>query len=587
MLALVLTVATLLQPSVPSYAAPGAAQAAPTVSTYGRAPVSELAATAPSRAPANGADPEPAAVGRTSTDPDTDAALDAALDRAPLWGWIHSSGGPELADSSGRVVFLHGVNAVDKRAPYVLTTRPGHESSFTAADAAHIAALGFNVVRVGILWQGLEPGTLGPNSSRACSAGAPRDPDQYNGATVDAYIDKVARIVSLLAHDHIYTLLDMHEDVVSSVFGGEGAPPWAVCTDGLPIRHLPGRWSRTYADAALGAAATNFWANDVSGNLQGEFIRVWQAVATQFRNDPAVLGYDLLNEPFSPVLAPEGSIATQVECFYTGTAHPGLGPNGPLACPRHDPAVGLVPAIEAVDPNHLLFFEPDIFNAHHHSDNLVAMPYPRLVFNFHAYCPGRDPVTGDPYNVAVCAARLSSSLARRLSERTHLASPAQPDGPAAFLSEFGATDSAALDARVVAAADREQLSWTTWTWKSYDDPTGSSDEALVSANGQVAPEVTALSEPYPQAVAGDPIAFAYDPGTDRFTLSYAARPTTAPTDIYVPVAMHYPDGYCARVTGGRVLSARNAGHLVVANRAASGRVSVAVDPGPCLPPTAP
>jgi endoglycosylceramidase len=504
------------------------------------------------------------------------------------WGAVGSPGDPRFVDRYGRVVFFHGVNAVEKRAPYVLTTTPGRPNSFTTADAARIASLGFDVVRLGMVWQGLEPGHLGPNDPRVCTPGTHRDARQYDASAVHAYLDQVARVVALLARYHVYTLLDMHEDIVSSVFGGEGAPPWAVCTNGLPISRRPGRWSRTYGEPALDAAADNFWTNDVRGNLQGELIRVWKAVARRFRYDGAVLGYDLLNEPFSPELStaghlPSTPLASEVECFYTGRRRPGRWPGtaATIPCPRHDPTVGLIPAIEHVDRRHLLFVEPDIFNGGGTGANLGPMDFPRLVFNFHVYCSGRNPVTGNPVDVAACAAQERRNLERRTDQRAALTSRAQPAGPVLFLSEFGATDSAALDARLVATADRFQLSWTTWTWKSYDDPTGSSAEPLVEPDGALAPEVGALDEPYPQAVAGIATTFRFDPTTERFTLSYEARPVHAPTVVFVPVPARYPAGYCAAVRGGRVLSAPDADKLVVVDEHAAGPVTVTVRPGSC------
>ena len=103
------------------------------------------------------------------------SAQDGAV-RGPL----SAMGGPYLTDRAGRVVFLHGVNAVYKRAPYELYADPGKGWSFTRADAARMASLGFNVVRLGVIWQGLEPGTLGPNSPEICSPGTPGNPHQFD-----------------------------------------------------------------------------------------------------------------------------------------------------------------------------------------------------------------------------------------------------------------------------------------------------------------------------------------------------------------------------------------------------------------------
>ncbi len=77
--------------------------------------------------------------------------------------FLHSPGGPYLYDAKGRVVLLHGTNVVYKHAPYIAYPDPGRPWNFDASDAARMQSLGFNVVRLGIEWQGLEPGSGGPD----------------------------------------------------------------------------------------------------------------------------------------------------------------------------------------------------------------------------------------------------------------------------------------------------------------------------------------------------------------------------------------------------------------------------------------
>ncbi|MGA7416714.1 MAG: cellulase family glycosylhydrolase [Acidimicrobiales bacterium] len=505
-------------------------------------------------------------------------------------GPLAANAGPFLTDSQGRVVFLRGVNAVYKRAPFELYADPGTPWNFTAADAQRMAKLGFNVVRLGLIWEGLEPGTAPPNDPAICSAGTPRNPHQFNAAVAAAYLAKVAKTVELLGRYHIYTLLDMHEDVYSSEFGGEGAPPWAVCTDGEPIGTLPGRWSNTYNDPALRTAVQHFWANDVAGDLQGEYDRVWQTVARYFSHDPWIAGYDPINEPFTRDLtatsAPPGSplVAGHLECFYTGTAHPGLRffDGTPLTCPPDDPSKGLIRTIQDADPHHLVFFEPDIFSSRGKRNDVGPMNLKGLVFNFHVYCGLRSGVTGDPTDLDGCAAQELRTMRRRSEERPDIASAKQPAGPAWFMSEFGATTSEPLMVRLTANADQLELGWTYWAWKYYGDPTGSSDEALVTATGALAPTAASISRVYPEAVAGTPISFAFDPASADFHLVYAPKAQVdAPTVVVVPVAVHYPEGYCAQVTGGTIVSKPDSTHLLIANTPNASIVAVTVKPRTC------
>ena len=513
---------------------------------------------------------------------------------AALSGVLKAPGGPYLLDRWGRVVVLHGVNAVEKRPPYVLTVAPGKPWNFDAADARRIAALGFDVVRLGVVWAGLEPGHGRVDDPAVCAAGPPGNPHEFNRRVADAYLAKVARTVDLLGRQHVYTLLDMHEDLYAAAFTGEGAPTWAVCTGSKPIVLASGRWSRNYADASLGVAVRHFWSNDVVGNLQGQFDLVWRTVAHYFADNPWIVGYDPLNEPFSPEVSAVRSalpsvqsveLATELECFYTGRADPGVEAAGrpALGCPPHDPRVGLVPTIEAADPHHLVFVEPDIYGVPHATPSMLGpMPFPRLVFNFHDYCSARSPVTGDPTTLDACVGQELQSLSRLEQERPLLATHAQPGGPPAFMSEFGATRDRALVQQLTEAADPYALGWAYWSWKYYDDPTGSADEALVGLHGRLSPTAAALSATYAQAIAGTPMSVSSTPLSGQFDLLYAPTPGTgAPTLLDVPGSRLYAHGYCTLVQGGSIESPPGARHLVVANTAGATRVDVTVSAGRC------
>ena len=539
---------------------------------------------APSATRTVGSDPAPA-IFRQYSAPGPVAKIRRPIAGTYVTGALRAPGGPFLRDRFGRAIILHGVNAVEKNPPYELTVTPGLANSFTAGDARQIASLGFDVVRLGILWQGLEPGTLGPNDPAICTPGPPGDPHMYDAATVRSYLAQVGRVVDLLGRFHVYTLLDMHQDVYNQVFRGEGAPAWAVCSNGLPLTALGGRWSRNYRNPALDVAVAHFWSNDVVGNLQGQYDAVWGAVARYFSANPWIVGYDPYNEPFERETTLDGSqvFATLLQCFYGGRAHPGRLDNtdAPLTCPAGDPAEGVVPTIEAADRHHLVFIEPDIYSTRGRPNLLGPMPYPRLVLNFHAYCGTRSPVTGNPTNVDACSAQIFTSMLRRTGERAAMGTSYQPGGPPLFLSEFGATSSSALLGQVTHNADLFGLGWTYWTWKSYADPTGSADEALASPTGQLAPTAVVLGGPYAQAVAGTPVSSSFDASSGVYQLVYVPVRSRAPTVVYLPVARQYPGGYCTTVAGGRVLSAPRSIRLLLTADSGARQVDVTVTPGRC------
>ena len=249
-------------------------------------------------------------------------------------GMVQANGGPYLTDARGRTLELHGVNLVGKcgggavdttaagtpcvgpaqgsQPAYVLSPDaqdPGRR--FTAADARTLARLGFNLVRLGVIWEGLEPGpaSVGINDPTYCSPHQPGTPfptlaggdEPYDPATVQAYLQRTDRIVSLLAHAGMRVIVDMHSDLYSSAFfnpggptpwNGEGAPLWATCTVTTPWQPTAA-WGDFYNAPALQVAVHHFFANDVSGDLQGQYARVWRAVAAHYRGNRNVIGYEV------------------------------------------------------------------------------------------------------------------------------------------------------------------------------------------------------------------------------------------------------------------------------------------------------
>lgn len=502
--------------------------------------------------------------------------------------FMTSPGGPYIYDANDRIVLLHGTNVVYKRAPYIAYPDPGQPWNFDATDAARMRSLGFNVVRLGIEWQALEPGSGGPNQSKICAPGAPTDPHEFNAAIARQYLAHVAATVKLLSRYRIYTLLDMHQDVYNRSFRGEGAPDWAVCTNGVPIVPRGGRWSNNYSNPTLDTAVLHFWTNDVVGNLQGQFDLVWATVAKYFSNDPWVVGYDPYNEPFSTETqtAAQSTFTGNLECFYTGKAHTGFLANGatPLVCPPGVPDNGVVPAIQAIDHRHLIFTEPDIYwvTGGNIPSQLGPMPFQRIVFNFHDYCGDRSPVTGNPTNLLRCIQDEETAAAEQDVTRLSMSSRYQSNGPAIFMSEFGATTSPALAGFDTEWAGLNQVGWAYWAWKYYDDPTGSSAEGLVQPDGSYTPIVSVLSRTYPQEVAGIPTSIVFNPFTSAFAMNYTpSLSAQGVTSVAIAASQHYPKGWCAAVRGGQITSSPGATHLTVQTSGHPLQVSISVTAGAC------
>jgi endoglycosylceramidase len=512
-------------------------------------------------------------------------------------GTIQARGGLYLTDALGRRLELHGVNLVAKcgggarattaagtpcvgpaQGPslaYVLSPAARDPARrFTASDARTLARLGFNTVRLGIIWEGLEPGQPGvaPNDPRYCGPHPLGTPfpslgraDPYDPAEVRAYLARSDKIVALLAVAGLRVVIDMHQDAWGSVFSfaggttpwnGEGAPPWATCTGEASLTP-PTTWGLAYGDPTVQTAIHHFWANDVRADLQGQFARVWQAVARHYRDDPSVIGYEVANEP-NDFLSP--GFNTELECDYGGARHE------PRSCAASRPAAlrdGLIGAIQAADPNHVVLFEPSgatIFGAPETIGITEPLRFRQVALAFHMY--------------GSAARQLRQITNERDRTRTD-----QPGGPAWIMDEFGASNNAPSIAQTVSLAGAANLSWTYWAALQLDDPTAAGPvEGLLDEQTRrpIPAQAQAMAVPYPWATAGTPGAQSFSRQTRRFEYSYAVDPEIhAPTEISLP-AYTYPHGYSVRVAGAMIASGRNASILELLARRRVSRVTVTV-----------
>lgn len=440
-----------------------------------------------------------------------------------------------LTDASGQVVILHGLDMVSKVPPYEPAA-----AGFGAVAARSLASNGFDVVRLGVIYSAVEP-----------------EPGVFSAA----YVRSIARTVATLAAQGIYSLLDFHQDQMSVGFGGEGWPAWSVETDGLPVKKFVFPLGYT-ASPALNAAFDNFWADRPGPGeigLQQRYAAAWRYVAARFAPDPWVLGYDLINEPWSA----KGSDA-QLGAFYRR----------------------VISAIRSVDRRHLIFYEPYVLFDFGAQTTLPGLGDGRLGMSFHDYC-ATDPAR----HARRCANEEGLPIENALARTART-------GDALVMTEFGATDDLADLRRVVALADENGISWIEWAYCGCDDPTGTipasveglvTNPALPATGANVdAAKLAVLSEPSPRLVSGTPQSYAFDDKTHTFRFAYS---TTAPdgarfgrgscTAILIPPDQ-YPAGYSIEVAGARVTSAPDAGVLTLAQLppgAAAGHVTVEVRPG--------
>lgn len=443
-----------------------------------------------------------------------------------------TSSGRWLIDATGRVVTLHGVNEVNKSAPYYPAA-----DGFGADDAAFLADHGFNTVRLGVELLGLMP-----------------EPGQVD----HDYVENLATSVDQLAAEGIFVLLDFHQDCWGAKYDHNGFPTWMTLDDDLPVGDTA--FPLCYVNSpAIQRAFESFWANRAGPDgigLQDHFVRGLTAVAERFADDDHVLGYELMNEPWPG--------ADWGPCV-TGPATACAEQEQRLLAPFHRKATAAVQAITTTQP---VYVEPFV------------------LFNFGQVgtsLPGAGGGGGDGNVLSVHSYGLDVASEERVV--TNAMAAAERDGAPAVVTEFGATNDPAVVERLAAQMDTGVLSWMFW---AYDENVITRRDVPASLDVVAnLDSFAALTRPYPVAVAGTPTRTHFDPATGTYELSYdTAAPDGArrrlrpnlPTVVSVP-ELHYPDGYTVEVTGARVTSRPCAERLTLTRQRHAPSVTVRVTPG--------
>jgi len=470
---------------------------------------------------------------------------------------------PFIRDAVGRVRFFHGVNAVWKMPPYYppSSAYPAPfavaqaKSFFDERDAAFLADNGLNSVRLGSLWAGVEP---------------------RRNVFDNRYLDRIDDLVTKLGDHGVSVMLDFHQDMYNERFGGEGFPAWATHNTvpvgsgqlTVPPTNCCGFPGNYFTPASL-RAWDNLWFN--AYGLWDQYRDAWTHVARRFAGRANVLGYELMNEPW-----PGTQVATCAN---------------PVGCPAFETLFmqpfyeRVIAGIRRVDPRGMIFWDANVIT-NNGTPNWIGFRRPvtdpggNQGIAFHHYCLlGGGFVQAIPPSQDPFCSQVQKPLVMRWQRQA-----ADRNGAAMFLTEFGATDDLNELARMTALADENMVSWHYWHYGEWSDPTTSgigvqglftNDFDRPGSLKQAKADV--LIRTYPQAVAGTPVSYSFDPVTGRFALTFAADPAIgAPTEIFVPVARHYGGRYRARVTGpASVTSGPDAPLLTLVNTG-RGRVTVTV-----------
>ena len=480
---------------------------------------------------------------------------------------IYASADNFLVDTFGRVRIFHGFNDVgEAKGTGETPGGPQYQPSIAMnADVrVKLEEWGFNVLRLPMMWSGVSTA---------------------DGVYDEAYLETMAGVVADLAAQNVYSLLDMHQDVLSSTLGEyDGAPQWVTNRTvrrheyPWPLSEPLSAWGLGYVTEATSQSFQEIY-DDTHGGLDawGAF---WAKAAAAVGAQPGVLGYELINEPWC------GDIYARPELMTPGAA-------GSL---NLQPAYASVAAaIRAVDDETLIFYEPvtwgmifpgDGGGGDHRDAPAAGSGFSevpggpayanRSALSYHYYCWWLS--QGDEPMPALEKKTCDGLFGPKVFET--VAHDIKRLGGASMLTEFGAmvpnatlprsTNTEEIRA-VTGLADAHLQSWTHW---DIND-----DVYRKATNEWNMDAVKAFCRTYAQAVAGRPTAMAFDPSTAAFSLAFDADASLgAPTEVAAP-ALLYPDGFDVSLSGDAGLawemdSARPG--IVLVTAAASGKATVTI-----------
>lgn len=188
------------------------------------------------------------------------------------FSWDENANRRFVTDDDGRILIFHGINVIS-----AAKNDPLRVGGTTKEDFMHIAdAWGFNAVRLLIFWDAIEP-----------------EPGQYDLA----YLARVRQRLDWADEAGLSVILDMHQDLYSIKFGGDGAPEWAIYDDGQPFE-MQEPWELNYLQPAVQASIDNFWRLEKGHpELQEHYINAMVFALDELADHPAVIGIDIYNEP--------------------------------------------------------------------------------------------------------------------------------------------------------------------------------------------------------------------------------------------------------------------------------------------------
>ena len=397
-----------------------------------------------------------------------------------------------ITDSQGRALILYGLNTSADAA----TAADGMPWIKKSDVSAEYNLLGTDFVRYLISWQQVEP-----------------EPGQFN----QKYLAQVAQRVSWYQQQGYHVLLDMQQDMYGSALGGSGAPPWATDSGGLSVSpQTPPEL--TYDQPGVVHAFDEFWGTRTDHpEYQQQYLAAWTTVAKYFAKNTAVVGYDLMSQPWGGSLQGPAFEAGPLARFYQKA----------------------IDAIRTVDNAHWLFVEPEAVPTDWGLPSaLPKLNDPRPGQPEIGYAPQLypQPLDDDGSYTGSASFLTDRELA---SWQTQVERTAERLDAPVLLGSWTANDPDPyahlyID-KVQQLVDQMMIGEAYW---SSDPGTGS----IWTAQGKPTDLSAVIGTAYPRAIAGQPVTFSYDKSTLDLNVQWTDKPgVTGSTDLYLPPT-DFPNG---------------------------------------------
>lgn len=325
-------------------------------------------------------------------------------------------------DSEQRYVLFRGINLSSrtKLPPYLPilplnvqdlndeTIIAFHEESKTRElQFDNLKELGFNVVRLLVMWKAIEP--------------VPNPHPEVLLPEAVKYLNCMTEIIDILYERGIFVIIDFHQDVANDVFDGDGFPNWVSNSIKLPQFILSSKlyrilqlfgfkryhnklWGLQYLfNELVRSTLYDFWKNSGKDEPRTHLEKTIGATARFFQSmcgnqgHPAILGYDLFNEPhptkidvreFEKKILPQyyRNAISQIRQSYFNN----LGDEKSFIFiePRIDATIRSISANWTKKlPNIWLKKLATVFTPPNSESDLHSICDDRLVFSFHYYDP--------------------------------------------------------------------------------------------------------------------------------------------------------------------------------------------------------